>query len=78
MSEPKWIVFDLLPRLDRRTDHWHVWTKDRSGFLGEIKWFGRWRKYSFFPAPSTVFEPTCLRDITTFIESEMQKRKEAR
>ena len=32
--------------------------------LGIIKWHGSWRQYSFFPMPNTVFEKTCLADIT--------------
>lgn len=43
--------------------------------LGEIRWFGRWRKYAFNPAPLTTFEQDCLRKIADFCErqSSMQR-----
>lgn len=43
--------------------------------LGEIRWFGRWRKYCFMPAPNTVFEQVCMREVSTFIESETSKHR---
>lgn len=51
-------------------------TEDGS-FLGEIRWFGRWRKYCFFPADSAVFEQVCMRDISDFIESETNLHRRA-
>ncbi len=41
-------------------------------FLGDIKWWCSWRKYAFFPAPDTLYEQDCLRDITKFLE-ELKK-----
>lgn len=43
--------------------------------LGEIKWFGQWRCYSFFPTKETVFEKTCLRDIAYFCDQLMEHKK---
>ena len=37
--------------------------------LGEVRWFSRWRKYSFFPEGGKVFEETCLREIAYFCET---------
>lgn len=83
---PKWIEFqECVPKTkDAKTKTWAVVTKstvekDRASFggvpLGVVKWFGRWRQYAFFPEPTCVFEPTCLRDIANFIQTEMQKRR---
>lgn len=36
--------------------------RDRA-LLGMIKWFGRWRRYAFFPEPGCVFEAGCLEVI---------------
>ena len=36
--------------------------------LGYVQWFGRWRKYAFFPRPGSVFEKDCLRLIADFCE----------
>ena len=50
--------------------------------LGTIRWFGRWRKYCFFPASETVYEETCLGEIAEFCVRETKnhrlKKKEER
>lgn len=38
--------------------------------LGGIKWFGRWRKYAFYPVEGTIYEETCMREIALFIQQE--------
>lgn len=43
--------------------------------LGVIKWFGRWRKYVFEPYAETVYEETCLREISQFIEEETKSQR---
>lgn len=70
----KWIRFQEIPDIKRKTKIFEVRTKDDSIVLGEVKWFGRWRCYSFFPAPNTVFEQQCLGDITHFIAYLMMQR----
>ena len=41
---------------------------NRSGdTLGEVRWFGRWHQYTFFPKSDCVFSAGCLRDIADFI-----------
>ena len=73
--ESKWIIFSLYEDTGK-TKKYYVFTKDFVSLkLGEIKWFGRWRQYSFFPEPNTVFEKQCLKDITNFIETLMLNRK---
>ena len=46
--------------------------------LGEIAWYGPWRKYAFSPRPNTVFEATCLRDLAAFCDWLMTGRGQAR
>lgn len=50
--------------------------------LGRIEWFGRWRKYCFFPGAGTLYEETCLNEIAEFIKSKTtehrQKLKDAK
>lgn len=45
--------------------------------LGVIKWFGRWRKYGFFPEPGTVFEEVCMRELSDFIVELTRRHREA-
>ena len=72
----KWIRFEQAGDTGK-TKIWHVVTKDEGYVLGEVKWYAPWRKYSFYPLGSTIFESQCLMDIANFLNCEMQKRKEA-
>ena len=73
-DEGKWIKFEQSGDTGK-TKIWNVVTKDKGVVLGIIRWHASWRKYSFFPRESTIFETTCLMDIINFIQQEMAKRK---
>lgn len=75
---PKYIRFAFINQSDSgKTKIWEVMTVDGQTVLGSVKWFGRWRKYSFAPASDTVFEEQCLRDIADFCQEQTAlKRKE--
>jgi hypothetical protein len=62
------------PSATGKTFTWIVEAKDGSA-IGEVKWFGRWRKYSFYPASDCVFEQTCLREIAEFIEDRTREQR---
>jgi hypothetical protein len=67
----------------RKTNIYVVMAKDGNIKLGEIRWFGRWRKYCFYPWSETIYEETCLRDIADFLTQETaayktKKRRSAR
>jgi hypothetical protein len=61
---------------------WEVRTKasvkgEGGRFLGEIRWFGRWRGYAFYPYMDTLYEQRCMREIADFVEAQTRaKRKE--
>ena len=68
--EGEYIRFSYINNEDdpnRKTDIWEVVAKKDGALLGEVKWFGRWRKYSFFAAPECIFEEVCLGDIADFL-----------
>ena len=71
------ISFELLD-VKSKTLVWNVVTREGGVSLGQIRWFPRWRKYSFFPKSDTVFEPTCLTDITSFLRYATNNRKKIR
>lgn len=56
-----------------KTKRWYIWNDETQ--LGHIRWFGQWRKYTFFPAPNTTFDSSCLDEIKTFLETETEKHK---
>jgi len=55
-----------------------VWKVRSSGddFLGEVRWFGRWRRYAFHPDPFTIFEQECLREIADFCEQRSREQRQ--
>lgn len=72
---------DLMPNQGGRiTAQWRVTTNDGVGaLLGLIKWHAPWRKYAFFPADGTLFEPDCLRDMaSTLTELTLSHRGRVR
>jgi len=73
--EANWIAFHLYEDTGKTKKYLVVTKECFPKKLGEIKWFGKWRKYSFFPEPNTIFENQCLNDIIKFIEKLMLERK---
>ena len=75
-TEYKFITFFKMPKDDKRrkTDIWECW---RYGVtkLGEVRWWGSWRQYTFQPSPNTVFSKDCMLDIIDFINQLMEARK---
>lgn len=60
-----------------KTKVWNVYSKNRGDFLAEIKWYGSWRQYAFFPRPGTIWNAGCLSDVNDFIAEQMAARKNA-
>lgn len=64
-----------------KTERWIVHPKSGAQtILGHVRWFGRWRKYCFFPAAETVFDHHCLRIVANVCEEltreHMQSNKQ--
>ncbi len=43
--------------------------------LHEIKWYGRWRQYCFFPEEGAIWNTRCLEDVQEVIKALMDERK---
>ena len=72
----RWITFDLAGKSrSGKTRIWYVRTRDNLTVIGMIRWYGRWRRYVYEPAPHTVYEQECLRDIASFIEERTSEQK---
>lgn len=52
-----------------------VWSIDSQSFLGEIRWYGHWRKYVFYPEYKILYDIGCMRTISDFIDKIMEDRK---
>jgi len=46
--------------------------------LGEVRWYAPWRRYAFYPRVNTLFDYKCLNELSEFLLSETNKRKEER
>lgn len=57
-----------------KTSVWSCLTR-HGDELGQVKWFGPWRQYCFFPTVglSMVFSAGCLADVQNFIERLSKK-----
>lgn len=86
MNEPEifywrgtWVHANQLPLMDgRKTDTWEIVSTGGRDILGHVKWFGRWRRFAFWPEPETVFDEVCMRELSDFCEKVTQMRAEAR
>ena len=74
----KWLRFvELEDRAKVRTTKvWDVVSKDRVSYLGQVRWYPHWRKYTFYSiSDAGVFDEACLRDIASFIETRTVEHK---
>lgn len=77
ITEFKWIYFSAVNSTGKTTVY-NCYNKESETFLGQVKWYGPFRKYSFFPEANIVFETQCLKDIASFLDQLMLERKLAK
>lgn len=58
-----------------KTKAYNVVSKVSQDVLGEVRWYGPWRRYCFFPGDSMLFDYACLTEINTFLFALMEARK---
>ena len=68
------IIFSPAPP-KAKTRVWWVLSKYEDAQLGWIAWYGRWRKYAFYPKENTLYEEVCLREIAEFCERKTSDHK---
>ena len=79
MRESKYLEFVHVEDKPK-TKVWEVRRKsediEKDGLaLGQIKYFGRWRQYAFFPYEGTIWNHECMMDIILFLNYENDLRK---
>ncbi len=75
MIDSKYLRFDQAQVGDnRKTEVWNVYSKSSGGMLGQIKWFGQWRQYCFWPFRDRIFNTECMSDISKVIKELMGQR----
>lgn len=62
--------------INRKTPIFHIYNSKSKDEIGEIKWYGAWRKYCFFPNHDTIWDSKCLNNINNFLEEINTLKKE--
>ncbi|MHA1285815.1 MAG: hypothetical protein ACTSPB_00300 [Candidatus Thorarchaeota archaeon] len=58
-----------------KTEIW--WVLDRGDeCLGKVRWFGRWRQYTFFPEMNTLYNNQCLSEVSEFLVNLNREHRE--
>lgn len=75
MLESEFIYVEKVELPKRKTPIYKLFSMSNNDIkLGEIKWFGAWRQYCFYPEGNTIFDRKCLTYINNFLE-EVNKKK---
>ena len=73
-TQSKYMEFDKVGDTGK-TEIWNILSKSSGYILGQIKWYGSWRQYCFFPSGQCVFNIQCMNDINNVIKELMAERK---
>lgn len=57
-----------------KTKVWDVHNTRDGSKLGQVRWYGAWRKYVLH-SRNAIWSPDCLFDVMTFIDKQMAERK---
>lgn len=53
---------------NRKTPIYHIYSKTSKDEIGQIKWYGAWRKFCFFPNEETIWDSKCLNSLMEFLD----------
>ena len=72
-TEYKYIHF-VKVKGNPKTSIWICRNNKSNTDLGEVKWYGQWRQYCYFPDGMSVYNIDCLKDIIDFV-NQLNKEK---
>lgn len=75
--ESEYLIFEENPYVSKakKTKVVLVISKRQDKVLGEIRWYGSWRQYAFYPYADTIWNIGCMRNVETCITGLMNERK---
>jgi hypothetical protein len=73
--ESEYLKFRDVQKLDRKTKFIEVVSKQHGFILGEIRWYGAWRQYVFYPSSDSLYNWKCLSEISEYLTKMMNERK---
>lgn len=74
MDDDEYLTLKLI-EMKTKTSVYGIFSRKHGDKLGEVRWWGKWRQYCFFPAHDTVFNRDCIGTIQAFLEHLHQLRK---
>ena len=54
---------------NKKTPIFKIYTNLDDFELGEIKWHGAWRTFTFYPANDTLWDTHCLLSLSCFLDN---------
>lgn len=70
VKRTEYLSFYKYKPYNRKTPIYHIRpVRDDFVILGEIKWYGPFRKFTFYPEDGTVFDDKCLLEIVDFLNT---------
>lgn len=76
--DSEYLSFEEDDHYQGKTKRLLVVSKRKLEILGEIKWYGPWRQYVFFPEEATIWNDRCLEDVQEVIKALMAEREDQR
>ena len=73
-KDTSFLRFTKRPQQSALTGIWAVHSVAGAD-LGVVGWFNSWRRYVFFPHQATVFDTTCLLELSVFLERRTDEQK---
>jgi hypothetical protein len=73
--ESKYLSFEEDDHYEGKTKRIVIVSKRKFAILGEIKWYGPWRQYAFFPEEATIWNPECMIEVLDCIARLMAERR---
>lgn len=58
------------------TSVWEVRSAHTDVLLGYISWYASWRRYTLQAVNSTIYDSVCLKEISEFLDEQMELRKQ--
>jgi len=74
LAKTRYLDFIDTTAKNRKTKIIWVRSVNHGDILGEIRWYGAWRQYCFYPKADTIWNIECLQDIRVFIATLMAAR----
>lgn len=63
MINSEYLNFEEDDHYEGKTKRIVITSKKHLEILGEIKWYGPWRQYAFYPLENTIWNKQCMKDI---------------